>query len=132
MVIGLTHTGVCKSVLQLALSHSDDFLTTTAEGLNISVDVLQTASEKFYTSQSYLILSDKILVVLTVVPPHMIPKVGYCNGTGRVSAGLLLLGLLHLHTQPHIPLSPLSRKLLNAMSWKVKYNTFQNPSTTIE
>ena len=134
MVIGLTHTGVCTGVLHLTLSYSDGFLTTTAEGLNISVDVLQTASEGFYTctSQNYLILIDKVLVVLTVVPPHMIPKAGYCNCIGRVSAGLLLLGFLHLHTQPHIPLSPLSRKLLNAVSWKLKYNTFQNPCTTIE
>ena len=45
----LTHTGVCKIVLQLALSFgncSDGFLTTTAEGLNINMDVLQTASEE--------------------------------------------------------------------------------------
>ena len=48
MVIGLTHTGVCNSVLRTAFSYSDGFLTTTAEGLTISVDVLQTASEEFY------------------------------------------------------------------------------------
>lgn len=69
---------------------------------------------------NYLILIDESLIVFAMIPLLMVTKGAYCNCTGRLSAGLLLLAFFCLHMRPRLPLSPLNRKLLNVMCWGLK------------